>query len=316
MNLFRPVGALVPALLATTPVCTLAAGTESIEFVSEHLPEIAMDNRYASLPLWAPAPDSGERLWGRSFTVSFARLRSGDLSLAGPALSVGLDRRIGEAWTLGVFGFIDDLRFSGGPDQRPLDVSFARAVPLPLPVAAEFANLTGTARHIGLGFAMRRDAERWLLGKYQWTAGLLWQQLALRDYRIGYRVLTGASAGVTGNLDYSATYTHFAPFAGIAWPRDHGPWAFTPHAQIAMPLPRRGVVGRITGPNFDIRGDAARVGNGKHFGDPSLTLGWDITYQPWHLTVDLGTTVWQYLLEPLTHEGVNQTWLISVRWAD
>ena len=43
----------VLALAAT--LATLARGvsaTESIEFIAEHLPEIAMDNRYASLPLW------------------------------------------------------------------------------------------------------------------------------------------------------------------------------------------------------------------------------------------------------------------------
>ena len=308
MNPARLTVRFLPALLVMTPVGAPAAGSESIEFVTEHLPEIAMDNRYASLPLWAPL--------GPNVTASYSRLRSGELSLTGPALAVGFNRRVGEAWTLGVFGFFDDLRFSGGPDQRPLDVSFARAVPLPLPAAAEFTNLTGTARHLGLGLALRRESDRWLLGKHQWTAGLLWQRLALRDYQMAYRVLNGPSVGATGSLDYSASYTHFAPFAGIAWPRDHGAWAFAPHAQVAMPLPRRGVGGRITGPGFDIRGDAASVGNGKHFGDPSLTLGFDVTYQPWHLTVDVGTTVTQYLLEPLTHEGVNQTWLISLRWAD
>ena len=308
MNPARLTVRFLPALLVMTPVGAPAAGSESIEFVTEHLPEIAMDNRYASLPLWAPL--------GPNVTASYSRLRSGELSLTGPALAVGFNRRVGEAWTLGVFGFFDDLRFSGGPDQRPLDVSFARAVPLPLPAAAEFTNLTGTARHLGLGLALRRESDRWLLGKHQWTAGLLWQRVALHDYQMAYRVLSGPSVGATGSLDYSASYTHFAPFAGIAWPRDHGAWAFAPHAQVAMPLPRRGVGGRITGPGFDIRGDAASVGNGKHFGDPSLTLGFDVTYQPWHLTVDVGTTVTQYLLEPLTHEGVNQTWLISLRWAD
>ena len=308
MNPVRLSVRLLPALLALTPVGARSAGTEGIEFVTEHLPEIAMDNRYASLPLWAPL--------GSSVTLSYSRLRSGELSLQGPAVSIGFNRHIGKAWTFGVFGFFDDLRFAGGPDRRPLDVSFASTVPLALPVAAEFTNLRGTARHTGLGIALRRDAERWLLGRFQWTAGLLWQQLALRDYQTVYRVLNGANTGVAGSLDYSATYDFVAPVAGIAWPRDHGPWTFTPHVQIAMPLPRRGVVGRITGPTFDIRGDASSVGNGKHFGDPSLTLGWDISYRPWHLSVDLGTTAAQYLLEPLTHEGVNQTWLISVRWAD
>ena len=43
----------VLALAAT--LATLARGASaavSIEFIAEHLPEIAMDNRFASLPLW------------------------------------------------------------------------------------------------------------------------------------------------------------------------------------------------------------------------------------------------------------------------
>lgn len=315
MNSVKPIIAIVSALLLL-PAKAFCASTESIDFVTEHLPEIAMDNRYASLPLWTPAPDAAFKTWGSSVTVNYTRLRSGELSLKGPAVAVGFNRRVGEAWTLGMFGFFDDLRFSGGPDQRPLEVSFARTVPLPLPVAAEFSQLTGRARHVGLGVAMRRESERWLLGRYQWTAGVLWQKMTLRDFQMSYRVLTGTSANATGTLDYSASYAHVAPFAGIAWPRDRGQWTLTPHAQIAMPLPRRGVVGRITGPGFSLQGDAASSGNGKHFGDPSLTLGFDVTYRPWHLSVDVGTTAAQYLLEPLTHEGVNQTWLISVRWAD
>ncbi len=311
MKTLRLVGAFLSTLFAMTP-----ANAENIEFIAEHLPEIAMDNRYASLPLWAPAPEATEKIWGRSITASYARLRSGQLSLAGPALSVGFNRRLNDSWALGVFGFLDELRFSGGPDQRPLDVTFASAVPLLLPAAAQFTQLTGTARHIGLGFAMRRNAQRWLLGRHQWTAGLLWQQMALRDYRTAYRVLNGANLGAIGYLDYSATYAHLTPFAGVAWPRDRGRWVFAPHVQIAIPLPRRSVVGRISGPNFDIRGDAASVGNGKHFGDASLTIGWDVTYQPWGLTVDVGSTVTQYLIEPRTHKGVNQIWLVSVRWSD
>jgi hypothetical protein len=58
----------------------------------------------------------------------------------------------------------------------------------------------------------------------------------------------------------------------------------------------------------------ADVGNGKHFGDPSLTLGLDITYRPMHLSVDLGTLLSQAVIEPLVHKGIDSNWVLSVRW--
>ena len=47
---------------------------------------------------------------------------------------------------------------------------------------------------------------------------------------------------------------------------ERGDWAWTPHALFAMPFPRRGVKGRITGDGFDIHGDTADAGAGKHYG--------------------------------------------------
>jgi len=39
-----------------------------------------------------------------------------------------------------------------------------------------------------------------------------------------------------------------------------------------------------------------------------------VTYEPWDLTVDVGTTITQVLLEPLIHEGVSENLMISVFW--
>lgn len=142
----------------------------------------------------------------------------------------------------------------------------------------------------------------------------MWQQFKLRDYRFDYRVLDGPDAGVIGSLDYSATYTHVSPFLGLAFPRSSGNWRLTPHAQFAMPLPRRGMAGRITGPGFDLAGNQADNGAGKHFGDPSVTLGFDVTYSPWDLTIDFGSTFSQALLEPKIHEGVEHDLVLTGYW--
>lgn len=288
------------------------AATESIEFVGEHLVEIAMDNRYATLPLWANGPS--EAGWYMTTQASLAQTHSGGLSIGGPMFSLGLSRRIAENWELTGLAFFDILSLSGTVDRRPMDAQFTTGVPLTLPAEAEFTNLSGASRGMGAGFAFKYSGEMRLWHSYEFAVGVLWHRVELRDYSFEFRILDGPDAGATGVLDYSATYTHTVPFFGIAWPREHGSWGLTPHIQAAIPLPRRGVVGHISGPGYDLRGDTGETGVGTPFGDPSVTIGFDVTYRPWNLTLDLGTLASQALIEPLIHEGVARNWLLSFSW--
>ena len=300
------------ALIAVLVIPALAPAAESIEFVGEHLPEIAMDNRYASLPLWDRCPEPGDRTCF-AFEAGYGHTHSGTLSIDGPMFAASVAKPVGERGTLTAFVFFDDLALGSGIERRPLDVLFANP-PLTLPSDAQFTGLDGTARDSGAGVAYRRAAQLRFLSGFEWTAGLLWQRVALRNYSFAYEITAGPDLGTRGTLDYSANYSHLTPFAGIAWPRAHGAWGFTPHLQYAMPLPRRGVAGHITGPGFDLRGGTDTNGHGKHFGDPSVTAGLDLTYLPWNLTIDLGSTVSQALLEPFIHEGVKHNLLLSVHW--
>lgn len=74
------------------------------------------------------------------------------------------------------------------------------------------------------------------------------------------------------------------------------------------------MVGHITGPGFDLRGNTEAAGYGKHIGDPSLTFGLDITYLPAHFTVDVGALLTQRLLEPFINKGIEANWLLSCQW--
>jgi len=291
-----------------------ARATESIEFVQEHLAEIAMDNRYATLPLWSKAAAEADTRWQFTPQVAYAKTQTGELTIDGPMVSMGAGRQFAHDWTLTGFAFFDDLSLKSGIDRRPLEVGFANSVPLALPAAAEFSDLSGSARSLGLGFAVRHASNMWLLHSCEWTAGVLWHHVELLDYALNFRILEGRDAGATGVVDYSATYSHIAPFAGIAWPREHGNWGFTPHVQAVVPLPRRGVVGHITGQGYDVSGDTDKNRGDTPFGDPSVTLGLDVTYRPWNLTVDVGTAVSQALLEPIIHKGIESNWLVSASW--
>lgn len=302
----------LPLALLFAFVAEGASAKESIEFVAEHLPEIAMDNRYASLPLWnscsedRPADDT----FCRAINAGYAQIHSGTLSFDGPMLSLSASRPFGDRYRLTGFAFFDGFSLSSGVEHRPLDTLFVD-VPLTQPAEAEFTGLDGKGRDIGLGAALNGSADWGWLPGFEWSAGILWQQLKLSDYRFDYLIVEGPDTGTTGTVDFSASYTHISPFVGAAWPRARGAWQYTPHVQVAMPLPRRGVEGHITGPGFDLSGNTSDNGTGTPFGDPSVTIGFNVTYRPWNLTVDIGSTITQALIEPKIHEGVQHNLLLT-----
>jgi hypothetical protein len=305
----RAAAVIIAIFLLPLSVRSLAA-SHSFEFVAEHLPETAMDNRFAVLPLWSGgATPTGS--WQLTMQGGLARTSTGGLSLGGPMVSTAALRHLDDRWSVLAFGFFDRLRFSGSSDQRPLDALFTQA-PLALPAGALFTDLHGTYRNTGAGVAFNLKQDDGWLGAHQWAIGALYQRVQLRDYRANYQVLDGPSSGATGIADYSGDYNFLTSFVGLALPRQFGSWSVAPHALFSIPLPRRALQGRITGPGFDLSGDTAQAGNGKHFGDVSITLGLDMTYEPWGLTVDVGSFVTQALIEPLVHKGIDKNWMISV----
>ena len=62
------------------------AGAHDIEFVSEHLPEVAMDHRYAALPVW---PSGSDALWQFTAQAGYSGTRTGELELSGRGQGVG-----------------------------------------------------------------------------------------------------------------------------------------------------------------------------------------------------------------------------------
>lgn len=302
-----------PVVLALLGCCgpVAPAGAHDIEFVSEHLVEVAMDHRYAALPVWPS--ETGAR---RQFTAQagYSATRTGELELSGPTFSMGVHRSLHRGWTLSGFAFFDDLQFSGRNDHRPLDVGFAANVPLSLPADAVFTNLGGSTRETGLGMSVGHFIEDGRLAGWRWTAGALWQRLELSNYSSPYVVLAGPSTGDPGTIDYSLRWSFTTPFAGVSRSFTFGRWTIEPRFLVAVPLPRRGVQGRITGDGFDLSGNSADHGHSKHYGDPSPVIGMVVRYEPWGLEVDIGAALTEALLEPLIHEGTDQNIALSVAW--
>ena len=307
--------AMLAGFTAACAVPATAAAPESFEFLAEHLAEGAVDNRYASLPVWNRADFAGRERWFGSVQVGYSRTVAGNMRLSGSLVSVAVGRELPSGWELSGFAFFDRLTFAGSGGVRPLRILFVASTPLDLPADARFGSLEGSARDIGIGFAIARPAESHLLGHYRWQLGGFWQAVTLDDFGVNFQLLSGRTAGTSGRSDYSGRYAHLTPFAGVSWQMGQRKWRFSPHVLLAVPLPRRGIQGRISGPGFDLRGDTAANGEGKHFGDAALNLGLEITFTPWNLSVDVGSAITQALIEPIVHKGVDTHLLLSARWA-
>jgi hypothetical protein len=309
---------LYPAAVVAT-LALLAFGPchaeHDIAYVAEHIPEAAMDNRYGTLPVWAGSLyDSDD--WRITLQGAAATTKVGTISLDGPLLSAALRRDLDHRWQVGLFGFYDRLSFSSGREFRPLQTLFAPQAPIGVPVDALFTRLDGSAKDFGGGVYVARIGDMSLLGQHRWVVGVLSQRIELSDYRFDYTILAGPQTGLSGQIDFDATYDFVTPFAGLEIPRDVGRWTIAVHALAAVPLTVQGVAGHITGPGFDLAGDTAAAGAGKHFGDPSLTLGLTFTYRPARLTIDLGTLLTQQWLEPVIHNGIDRNLVLSVFWTE
>jgi hypothetical protein len=287
-----------------------AHAAEDIEYVSEHLAEVPMDHRYAALPVW---PRPTVKHWSFTAQAGYSTTRAGELEVVGPTLSFAGHRALRHDWTLTGFVFADDLSFSGTDEHRTLKVTFAD-VPLALPAAAVFSHLEGSSQDLGLGIGVSHFVGSGFLSGWRWTAGALWQRLDLGGYSTPYQVLAGRSAGATGLLDYSVQYSFATPYGGLSRAFAVGNWTLEPRFMIAVPLPRRGVQGRITGDGFDVSGNTSDSGHSNNYGDPAPILGMAARYEPWGLEVDLGAALSAALLEPVLHPGIDRNIAISVAW--
>jgi hypothetical protein len=207
-------------------------------------------------------------------------------------------------------GFVDRMRIGGGAGRQVLRAAFAaRPVPLDLPEVARFSHPGGTVDHWGLGALVAHQSggsDRY----WTWTAGLLWEHLAVRDYRLDYVLEGGATAGAAGVLDHSSTANYLTPLLGLRWTRPLGRrFTVAPWALGAAPLPKGKFSGELTGPGFAI-GDNGRG----RIGDPFVALGLAFEHRPSGLELDLGSALWFALGESAVHPGIDRAVLVHLGW--
>jgi hypothetical protein len=290
------------------------AGTEDLDFITEHLAEVAMNNGVATLPLWQ-RDWRDNRAWRGYLTGGYSAISAQAIDLKGHLVGGAVEHTLSANWSVRGMLFEERATLSGTPGVRALKPIFLNPLPAGLPATASFGSLDGRIGQVGAGVtATWRNHAGWMDGS-EWMGGLLWQRLSIDNSTTTYSLLDGPAAGTGGTIGYDSRFNFYTLVGGMQWHRRYAGWLFSPHWHLTLPLPRGAVAGRLTAPGVDVAGDSARARNGHHLGDGYLSLGVSITWLPAHLTVDLGTTLSQYLLEPVVDEGIDRDLLLAIEWS-
>jgi hypothetical protein len=309
----KPLLFLLPLLFASTARAALTSPPkEDISFIAEHLPESAQDARYLFLPWPAYALQAGK--WQGSLEPGYVDTGAGFLKLRGPMFAGNSVYGFSDHWGLEILAFYDSAKVSGGRGTEVLRPFSLRNVPLDVPENAEFSNPSGDYTHWGAGAALLRDVP--LEGGRRFTVafGVLADRLEIQDYRMDYRILSGASAGAQGVLDHSSSGTYATPFVGFQYSAPLGSsFALTPRFVVGVPLPPADFDVRLTGPGFDL--STAR-GGGKpgRIGDAYLGVSAGLVHLRSGLEVDLGSTLFYPVFEKVTHPGVDRAYTLQLAW--
>lgn len=304
-----PRGLLAALLLAAAQV----HAAEDLDFITEHLAEVAMNNGLASLPLWQ-RDWRDPRAWHGYLTGGYNAISAQAIDVKGHLVSGAVDHVLSPNWSVRGLLFEERATESGSPGVRPLNPIFLDPLPPGLPATARFGSLDGRFGQVGAGVtATWRNHDGWMDGS-EWMAGVLWQRLSINGSTTTYRVLDGPAAGTGGTIGYDSRFNYYTLVGGMQWHRRYAGWLFSPHWHVTLPLPRGAVAGRLTAPGIDTTGDSALARHGHHLGDGYLSLGLSITWLPAHLTVDVGTSLSQFLLEPVVDKGIDRDLVLAVEW--
>jgi hypothetical protein len=306
---------LLPLLLTSAAPLSAAlanAPHEDIHFLAEHLPELAQDARYFSLPWPGERPAPGR--WQPFVGLGWNSAKADFLKQSGSLLSFGSTRGWSERSALTLFGFYDRFDVSGGSGEQVLRAPFA-PVPLDLPERARFSSPGGTFTHYGVGAAWTHGISPPAAARpTSLEAGLIVDRLILEDYRMSYRVLGGRDASAEGVLDHSSEATFFTPFVGFEkrFALGGALWLI-PRVMAGAPLPPADFDGRLSGPGFDVS-SADPSGKPGKIGDGFVSLGAGLLHRRSGLELDLGAVAGFPLFESATHPGVDQSFLVHLVW--
>lgn len=285
------------AVLLAASLYVQAAASDSLDFVAEHLLEVPMDLRYLAFP----KSQQGIEDNGPSIQLGYARLSGRSMAAEVSMLAISKSIKVVSGTQFMAGAFFDRLTFSHNQQTDILRPTFGKPADLPDETPVDISDVNGSGYHAGLSLSWVRQTTRG--STYQF--GMAIEQLVINQFKVSFRTSDLAN-NITGSVDYAGTYTMLTPFLMYEgksrfWTPE---WRSTFHAIATLPLPRVGFKGHLQGPNFDIDSDSDAIGNGTHIPDAYLGLGYSIEHVRTGLSLDMGATLYSYVLEPVGHKDI------------
>ena len=199
-------------LLVLLLACGAAAAKEDIEFVAEHLPEVAMDNRYATLPVWTRRRDANDG-WTFAAQAGFGQAHHRKSAIDGPMLSVAASRALSSRWIAHRSGFADPQSLSGG-DQRACRRCSSHRRRSSARWRARFEGSRREHASLRRGIRGSTASDSGWLGRHRWVGGVLFEESSCAT-TAGTSRSSRATRPAPGHIDFDNDYRHVTPFAGL-----------------------------------------------------------------------------------------------------
>lgn len=294
-------------LIGDVICCTVspAYAGESIGYVAEHLLEVPMDARFQAFPT-AYKDTQNTNITSTVLSVKGANLRS---SMLGFQISRQLSTPEGKRWQLGAF--MDAIDFGGSTGHDVMRPQFGNIPGFPGQFPVSITKVSGRANQYGVFLArvLPLESDRVL------AIGAALQALDISEFDVQFETVA-PNDKLLARVSYAGNYRSMTPYATLSsLPVNRASrWYTAWHATLALPLPRQGFKGRLTGDYFDITGDTDSEGNGKHIPDIYIGWGYHLGYRPKNLSIDLGGMLYSAVLEPVAHKEIAPPIAISLTW--
>lgn len=278
---------------------------ETIEFYAEHLLEVPMDARYLSMPL---TPSTQHDKQGQ-LQLGYAKFDAGKMQNSIPMVGISYFAPINNHWGLMFSGFYDRYQFSGSRGNAKGGVLTVNAAEVPDEFSIDLHRVDGTGTHQGEAITMAYTPDEGL----HWQLGIAKTQLDIHHFTVEFTT-QDLPENFEGSFEYAGKYNITSVFLSVEMqPRVlTDQFTYRPHLVIVRNSPRVGFKGRFTSDTFDYQGDTNSAGHGNHIPDSYLGIGVMFTHKASGIGVDLGATLYNYLVEPNAHSGIETPLLLNI----
>jgi hypothetical protein len=234
--------------------------------------------------------------------LGYSSIDAGRLNNTVPMLGAQFFTPLNDTWGLMAGAFYDRYQFSGSKGKAVGGVLTVHAPEVPKKFDVDITDISGSGKYSGVSLALTYAPE----GLWRWEAGYARADMDIKKFAVDFTT-TSLANNFSGQFDYAGHYRINTIFFGAEMtPQQLGAkFTYSPHVIVVRNSPRVGFQGRFSGPGFDYSGSTDTNHEGKHIPDNYMGVGVNLEHSPSGIRMDLGATLYTYVVEPAGHKGIS-----------